>query len=95
MNITVPTRASHDFMMTKIGWSSQHPFRLTASVYPIDNPAHPIILDIKREMLDFSQLFVTLVVYEKYPEPHLTHKDINVLRESIEAAEFQMGTHTC
>ena len=47
--ITVPSGASHYFMITKLRWSFEHPFWLTASIYPFDNPAKPIILDIKRD----------------------------------------------
>ena len=46
--ITLPSGASHDFMIKKLRWSFEHPFWLTASIYPIENPAKPIILDIKR-----------------------------------------------
>ena len=47
--ITVSSRASHDFMITKLRWSFQHPIWYTASIYPTDNPAKPVILDIERE----------------------------------------------
>ena len=30
--ITVPSGASHDFMITKLRWSFEHPFWLTASI---------------------------------------------------------------
>ena len=82
--ITVPVRASHDFMITKPRWSFEYPFWLTASIYPIDNPAKPIILDIKRETL-------ALTLYKKYLEPHLTQHDIHTLRELMGTAEF----HRC
>ena len=58
--ITVPLGASHDFMITKHRWSFEHPFWLTASIYPIENPAKPIIFDIKRETLALAKLFITL-----------------------------------
>ena len=45
--ITVPSGASHDFMITKLRWSFEHTIWLTASIYLIDNPAKPIILGIK------------------------------------------------
>ena len=57
--ITVPSGASHDFMITKLRWSFEHPFCSTASIYPIDNPAKPINLDIKEKLLplqNFSSL---------------------------------------
>ena len=92
--LTVPSGASHDFMITKLRWSFEYPFWLTASIYPIDNHAKPIILDIRRKILGFAQLFITLTVYKKYPEPHLTQHDIHTLRELMESAEFHMGTHT-
>ena len=60
--ITVPSGASHDFLITKLRWSFEHPFWLTASIFPIDNPANPIILDIKRETLAFAKLFITLTL---------------------------------
>ena len=37
--ITVPSGATHDFMIKNLRWSFQHPFWLTANIYPIDNPA--------------------------------------------------------
>ena len=92
--ITVPSRASHDFIITKLRWSFEHPFWLTASIYPIENPAKPIILDIKRETLAFAKLFITLTLYKKYLEPHLSQNDIHTLRELMDTAEFHMGTHT-
>ena len=91
--ITVPSGTS-DFMITKLRWSFEHPFWLTASIYPIDNPAKPIILDIKRETLAFAKLFITLTLYKRYPEPHLTQHDIHTLRELTDTAEFHMGPHT-
>ena len=92
--ITVPSGASHDFMITKLRWSFEDPFWLTASIYPIDNPAKPIILDIKRETLAFAKLFITLTLYRRYLEPRLTQHDIHTLRELMDTAEFHMGTHT-
>ena len=92
--ITVPSGASHDFMITKLRWSFEHPFWLTASIYPIENPAKPIILDIKRETLAFAKLFITLTLYKQYPEPHLSQHDIHTLRELMDTAEFHMGPHT-
>ena len=74
--IYVPLGTSHDFLITKTRWSSQHLFWLTNSIYPIDNPPHPIILDIRRETLAFEKLFTTLTVYKKYTGPHLTQQDI-------------------
>ena len=61
--ITVPSGASHDFMITKLRWSFQYPFWLTNNIYSIDKPAHPIILDVKRETLAFAKLFITLTIY--------------------------------
>ena len=92
--ITVPSGPSHDFMITKLRWSFQRPFWLTANIYPIDNPAKPITLDIKRETLAFAKLFITLTLYKKYPEPHLTHHDFHTLRELMDTAEFHMGIYT-
>ena len=92
--ITVPSVASHDLMITKLRWSFEHPFSLTATIFPIDNPATPIILNIKRETLAFAKLFITLTLYKKYPEPHLTQHDINTLRELMDTAEFHKGPHT-
>ena len=92
--ITVPSGTSHEFVITKLRWSIKHPFWLTASVYPIDNPATPIILDIKRETLAFAKLFITLTFYKKYPEPQLTQLDIHILGELMDTADFHMGTHT-
>ena len=93
-NITVPSGASHDFMIIKRRWPFEHPFRLTASIYLIDNPAKPILLDIKRETFAFAKLFITLTFYKRYPEPHLTQYDIHTLRELMDTAEFHMGSHT-
>ena len=92
--ITVPSGASHDFMITKLRWSFEHPFWPTASIYPIENPAKPIILDIKRETLAFTKLFITVTLYKRYPEPHLTQHDIHTLRELMDTAEFHMGSLT-
>ena len=92
--ITVPSGASHEFMITKLRWSFEHPFWLTASICPIDNPAKPIILDIKRETLAFAKLFITLTLYKRYPELHLTQHAIHTLRELMDTAEFHMGPHT-
>ena len=91
---TVPSGASHHFMITKLRWSFQHPFWLTANIYPIGKPAYPIILDVKRETLVFTKLFITVTIYKRYPEPHLTHGDIHILGELMDTAEFHMGTHT-
>ena len=57
--ITVPSGASHDFMITKLRWSFEHPFWLTANLYTIDNPAKPIVFDIKTEALAFAKIFIT------------------------------------
>ena len=92
--LTVPSGASHDFMITKLRWSVEQPFWLTASIYPIDNTAKPIILDIKRKTLAFAKLFITLTLYKRYLEPHLTQHDIHTLRELMDPAEFHMGTYT-
>ena len=92
--ITVPSGASHDFLITKLRWSFEHPFWLTASIYPIDYPAKPIILDIKRETLAFAKHSFNLTLYKTYPEPHLTQHDIHTLRELMDSAEFHMGTYT-
>ena len=92
--ITVPSGASHDFVITKLRWSFEHPFWLTASICPIENPAKPIILDVKRETLAFAKLFITLTLYKQYPEPHLTQHDIHTLRELMDTAEFHMRSHT-
>ena len=92
--ITVSSGASHDFMITKLSWSFEHPFWLTASIYPTDNPAKPIILDMKRETLAFANLFITLTLDKRYLEPHLTQDDIHTLRELMDTAEFHMGSHT-
>ena len=92
--ITVPLEASQDFMITKLEWSFQHPVWLTTNIYPIEKPAHPIILDIKRETFAFAKLFITLTLYKKYPEPHLTRHDIHILRELMDFARFHMGNHT-
>ena len=86
--------ACHVFMITKLGWSFQHPFGLTAHIYPIDKPAHPILPDIKRKTLAFAKLLITLTIYKRYPEPHLTQLDIHILRGLMDTAEFQMGIHT-
>ena len=51
---SVPSRASHDFKITKLKLSVQHPFWLTANIYPVDKPTHPIIHDIKRETFAFQ-----------------------------------------
>ena len=61
---TVTSAANHDFMITKLRWSFQHPFWLTTKIYPIDKPANTTILDIKRETLAFAKLFNTLSVYK-------------------------------
>ena len=92
--ITVPSGSSHDFMITKLRWSFEHPFWLTASIYPFDNPAKPIILDVKGETLAFAKLFITSTLYKKYPEPHLTQHDIHTLGELMDTADFHMGPHT-
>ena len=92
--ITVPSGVSHGLVLTKLRWSFQYPFWLTTNIYPIDNPAKPIILDIKRETLAFAKPFITLTLYKKYPEPHLTQHDIHTLRELMDTAEFHMATHT-
>ena len=92
--ITVPSGASLDFMITKLRRSFQHPLWLTVNIYSIGSSAHPIILDIKRETFSFAKLFITLTIYKKYPEPHLTKHDIHTLRELMDNAEFHMGTHT-
>ena len=55
--ITVPSGASHNFMITRLRWSIQLPFWVTANIYPIDKPAKPIILDIKRETFAFAITF--------------------------------------
>ena len=72
--ITAPSGSSHDFMITKLRWPFDYPFWLTASIYPIEDPAKPIILDIERGSLAFAKLFITLILYKKYPEPHLTQQ---------------------
>ena len=92
--VTVPSGASHDFMITKLRWSIEYPFWLTASIYPIENPAKPTILGIKRETLAFAKLSITLTLYKRCPEPHLTQHDIHTLRELMDSAEFHMGTYT-
>ena len=91
--ITIPSTASDDFMITKFRWSFENPFWLTASIYPIDNPAKPIIPDIKRKTLAFAKRSITLTLYKKYHEPQLTQHDINTLRELMDSAEFHMGPH--
>ena len=73
--ISVPSRACHDFLITKNEWSFQHTFRLTASIYPFDSPAHPIILPIKRKTLAFAKLCITWTVYKTFSEPHLAQHD--------------------
>ena len=92
--ITVPSGANQNFMITKLRWSSEYSFWLTPSIYPIENPAKPIILDNKRETLAFANLFITLTLYKRYPEPHLTQHDIHTLRELMDTAEFHMGLYT-
>ena len=92
--ITVPSGASDDLMITKLIWSFQHSILLTASIYPFDNPFKPILFDVKRETLAFAKLFITLALYKRYPEPHLTQHDIHTLRELMDTAEFHMGSHT-
>ena len=92
--ITVPSGASHDFVITKLRWSFKRSFWLTANLYLIDKPAHPIIPDIKRETLALVKLFLTLTVYKMYPEQHLPQHDLYILRELMDIAEFQMGAHT-
>ena len=92
--ITLPSGASHDFMITKLRWSFQYPSWLTASIYPIENPSKPIILYFKRETVAFAKLFFTLTLYKRYPEQHLTQHDIHTLRELMDTAEFHMGTYT-
>ena len=92
--LTVPSGASHDFRITKLRWSFEHTFWLTASTYPIDNPAKPIIPDNKRETLAFAIIFITLTLYKKYSEPHFTQHDIHTLRELMDTAELHMGPHT-
>ena len=92
--ISVPSGASHEFKITNFRWSFQRLFWLTANVYAIDKPAHPFIHDIKRETLAFATLFITLTIYESYPEPHLTQHDIHIQRELMDTTEFHMGTHT-
>ena len=92
--ITMPSGASHDFMITKLRWSFEYPFWLTASIYSIDNLAKTIILDIKREDLAFAKHFTNLTLYKKSPEPHLTQHDIHTLRELMDIAEILMGSHT-
>ena len=92
--ITVPSRLSHNLMITKIRWSFQHAFWLTANIYPIDKPARPIILDIKRHMFALPKLFITLTIYKKHPEPLLTQHDIHSLRGLMDTAKIHMGTHT-
>ena len=67
LTLTVPSGASLDLMMTQNRRSFQHQFRLTANIYPIDYPAHPIILNIKKETLAFAKFFITLTFYKKDP----------------------------
>ena len=69
LTVALPSGASHSLMITKLKCSFQHPFWLTTNIYPIDKPAHPIILDIKRETLALAKLLITSTVYKKYPEP--------------------------
>ena len=64
--ITVHSAANHDFMLTKLRLSFQHPLWLTANIYPIDKPAHAIKFDIEWETFAFAKLFITLAVYKKY-----------------------------
>ena len=92
--ITLPSGASPHFMRTKLKWPFQHPFWLTAKIYPFDKPAHPIIFDVKRETVAFAKLFITLTLYKKYPEPHFTEHDVHILREVMDTAEFPMGIYT-
>ena len=89
--VTVPSRASQDFMITKLRWSFQHTFRPTTNIYPIEKPAYPIIFDIKRETLAFAKVFITLTLNKKCPEPHLTQHDFHVLRKLMDTAKFLMG----
>ena len=89
-----PSGTSHDFMVTNFRWSLPHSFWLTASIYPVYKPAHPTVLNIKRETLAFAKLFIILTVCKKYLEPHLTQYDVHVLRERMDTAEYHMGTHT-
>ena len=81
-------------MITKIRRSFPHPFWLTAGFYPIGFPTHRIFLDIERETLACANCFMTLTVYKRYPDLHLTLHDIHVLRKLMDTAEFHMGTHT-
>ena len=92
--ITVPSGASHDFMISKLRWSFEYPFWLTASICPIENPAKPIILDIKRETLAFAKRFITLTLYKRYPQPRRTQHNIHTLQELMNTAEVHMGTYT-
>ena len=92
--ITVPSGASHDFMKTKSRWSFQHIFWLTAKIYPIHDPTHPNTLEIKRETHAFAKHFVTLTVYKKYPELHLTQHIFQVFRELKDTADFHLATRT-
>ena len=92
--INVPSGASHDVMITKLRWSFENLFWLTAGIYPFENPAKPIALDIQRETLAFAKLFITLNLYKQYPEPHINHHDIHTLRELMDTAEFHMRTYT-
>ena len=92
--IAVPSGASHDFMITKLRWSFEHPFWLTASIYPIDNHTKPITLDNKRETLAFAKLFITLTLYKEHLELHFTQHEIHTLRELMDTAEFHMGYQT-
>ena len=94
LTINVPLRAIHDFIITKLRWSFQHHIWITDNIHPIDDLAHPIILDIRRKTLALAKLSVSLTVYKMYPEPHLTQHDIHVLREILNTAKFHMGTHT-
>ena len=57
--ITVPSGASHDFMITKLRWSFENPFWLTASIYPIKNPLNQSSLILNEKPLP-SQNFSSL-----------------------------------
>ena len=92
--INVSSGASYDFMITKLRWSFQQPFWLTANIYPIEKPADPIISDIRREKSASAKLFITLTIYKKYPEPHFTQHDIHTTRQLVDTAEFRMRIHT-
>ena len=92
--ITILSSASHDFLITKPRWSFQHPFWLTADKYRIDKPAHPTKFNIKMETLASAKLFISLTIYRRYPESHLTQYDIHILRELMYTADFHKKTHT-